>query len=84
YDYCDKYIEKAKPRLQDNQSASLVIFQVLVNALASVLHLLHPIMPFITEDLWQQAVKPMLGVNDHDALMTRPYPEVLGLPPLED
>jgi valyl-tRNA synthetase len=48
-DLCDWYIELAKARLQEP-----VVGAVLADVLARVLKLLHPIMPFVTEDLWQR------------------------------
>ena len=50
-EYCDWYIELAKLRFDDpNQSSPL---DVLINVLESSLRLLHPFMPFVTEEIWQ-------------------------------
>jgi len=51
--YCSFYVEMAKPRLQDPASRA-VTQQLLVHGLDVLLRLLHPIMPFITEAIWQQ------------------------------
>ena len=53
HDYCDWYVEMAKPRLYGEGSGRVVAQQVLVTTLEQVLRLLHPIMPFLTESLWQ-------------------------------
>lgn len=52
-EYCDWYIEMAKPRLygEDEADKSVVLF-VLIKVLRNMLKLLHPFMPFITEEIW--------------------------------
>jgi valyl-tRNA synthetase len=55
-EYCSFYIEIAKPRLADEKSRSTVQ-HVLAHALDALLRLLHPMMPFITEEIWQQLNK---------------------------
>jgi valyl-tRNA synthetase len=59
-DICDWYIELAKARLQDPNKASerWKIQGALVMALETAMRLLHPFMPFLTEELWQQLPKP--------------------------
>jgi valyl-tRNA synthetase len=59
-DICDWYIELAKVRLQDPARASerWKIQGTLVTALDAAMRLLHPFMPFITEELWQKLPKP--------------------------
>ncbi|RYL94677.1 valine--tRNA ligase [Sporolactobacillus sp. Y61] len=53
-DYCDWYIEMAKlPLYGDDESASRTTKSVLTYVLDKILKLLHPIMPFITEEIWQ-------------------------------
>jgi len=51
--FCSLYVEMAKPRLQD-QAARPLVQQILAHCLDSMLRLLHPIMPFVTESIWQQ------------------------------
>jgi valyl-tRNA synthetase len=51
--FCSLYVEMAKPRLQDAVARPLVQ-QVLAHCLDSMLRLLHPITPFVTEAIWQQ------------------------------
>ncbi len=53
-DYCDWYIEFTKARLQgEDEGAKIQAQQVLVYVLTETLKLLHPFMPFITEEIWQ-------------------------------
>jgi valyl-tRNA synthetase len=52
-DYCSFYLEIAKPRLQD-PAAKPVVQSVLAYTLDALLRLLHPIIPFVTESIWQQ------------------------------
>lgn len=51
--FCSLYVEMAKPRMQDPAHRPLVQ-QILAHVLDSMLRLLHPIMPFVTEEIWQQ------------------------------
>ncbi len=50
---CDWYIELAKPRLQEGGEAKRAVQQTLVYVMDGTLKLLHPFMPFITEEIWQ-------------------------------
>ena len=53
-DFCDWYIELVKPRLFDKESLSAkTAQQVLCYVLSNTMKLLHPFMPFITEEIWQ-------------------------------
>jgi len=56
HEFCDWYIELVKPRLyaQDDAPAKASAQAVLVEVLRNTLVLLHPIMPFITEEIWQK------------------------------
>jgi len=52
-EYCDWYIEMVKPRLYgDDLESKLTAQKVLVSVLRNILKLLHPFMPFITEEIW--------------------------------
>jgi len=55
-DFCSYYVEMAKPRMQDPQARPLVQ-RVLAHCLDQMLRLLHPIMPFVTEAIWQELGK---------------------------
>jgi len=53
-EYCDWYIEMVKPRLYgENTTSKETAEKVLLNVLESILKLLHPFMPFITEEIWR-------------------------------
>ncbi len=51
--YCDWYIELTKPRINAGGESAEKAQAVLVRAMAGILKLLHPFMPFITEEIWQ-------------------------------
>jgi len=79
HEFCDWYLELSKPVLQsDDASAALQrgTRQTLISVLESLLRLMHPFMPFITEEIWQQ-VAPRAGV-EADTIMLRPYPASTG------
>ncbi|HTY81314.1 MAG TPA: valine--tRNA ligase [Dehalococcoidales bacterium] len=70
-EYCDWYIELAKIRLQTGDNTPL---PVLAHVLEKSLRLLHPFMPFITEELWQN-LKQRVNWIPGDSIMVAPYPE---------
>ncbi|WP_455201043.1 class I tRNA ligase family protein, partial [Kaarinaea lacus] len=75
-EYCDWYLELSKPVLNDeNSSESLQrgTRKTLVTVLDAILRLSHPIMPFITEEIWQR-VAPLVG-NAGETIMSQAYPE---------
>jgi len=74
-EYCDWYLELSKPVLwNDGASASEKhgTLLTLLNVLETVLRLLHPMMPFITEEIWQ-SVAPRLG-RQGDTIMLAAWP----------
>ncbi len=80
-EYCDWYLELSKPVLFDGSNnssgsdeAKRGTRQTLVRVFESLLRLLHPIMPYITEEVWQ-TIKPLVG-NDNDTIMLQQYPVV--------
>ncbi len=76
-EYCDWYLELSKPVLNSDNSTDAQkrgTRQTLVRALESILRLLHPIMPFVTEEVWQ-FVAPLAGVQG-ETIMRQPYPEM--------
>jgi len=68
-EFCDWYLEMIKPRLVGDEPGGEAAKHVLAHTLNSTLRLLHPIMPFITEELWEKVV-PSGGI-----LAVQPYPE---------
>lgn len=74
-EYCDWYLELAKPILNNDSSdaAKRGTRKTLVNVLETILRMLHPITPFITEEAWQ-AVAPLAGKHN-ETIMLEPYPE---------
>jgi valyl-tRNA synthetase len=74
--FCDWFVELAKPALNgDDADAANSTRHTLLFVLERLLSLLHPLIPFVTEELWQ-AVAPKLGVAD-TTIMLRPYPHQL-------
>ena len=73
-EYCDWYLELTKPVLRDgDEAARQAARRTLLDVLEATLRALHPIMPFITEEIWQRVREP-LGI-DGEFVMTQPFPE---------
>jgi valyl-tRNA synthetase len=74
HDFCDWYLELVKPDLFNSSDPSRLkaARQTLLALLSTLLKLLHPFMPFITEEIWQR-IKPITG-EQAPTLMVAPFP----------
>jgi len=75
-EYCDWYLELSKPVLWDDNASDAeknATRYTLLHVLESSLRMLHPLMPFITEEIWQKAA-PLLGIEG-PTIMQQPFPE---------
>jgi len=75
-DYCDWYIELSKPVLYSDDATEAQLRgtrQTLIKVLETALRLMHPIMPYITEEIWQM-IAPLAKVEG-DTIMLQAYPE---------
>jgi valyl-tRNA synthetase len=78
-EYCDWYVEMAKVRLREGGAAgprpsTLDPRPTLVHVLDTGLRLLHPYMPFVTEELWQR-LRPFIADPPSDMLIVAPFPD---------
>jgi len=73
HDYCDWYLELSKPLL-DYQETKPGCEATLIKVLSEILTLLHPIIPFITEEIFEQCRS--LNDDKSERLITKPYPEI--------
>ena len=81
YEFCDWYLELTKPVLQSETAspgAKLAARRTLLQVLEALLRALHPIMPFITEEIWQR-VAPLAGVAG-PSIMVAPWPQAEEFP----
>lgn len=77
-EYCDWYVELAKASLNDDSVSDerkAQIRYVLLHVLETALRFTHPIMPFITEQIWQ-TIAPLLGRKDTDSIVVAKFPQV--------
>ncbi|MCT8504725.1 valine--tRNA ligase [Chromohalobacter moromii] len=78
-EYCDWYLELSKPVLWDDNATAAAkrgTRRTLVRVLETVLRLAHPMMPFISEEIWQR-VAPLAGTHKggDDSIMAQPWPQ---------
>jgi len=87
YEFCDWYLELTKVVLQSEKATEAEkrgTRRTLITTLEALLRALHPLMPFITEEIWQRvspivqpltaASNPRASTNIHDSVMVAPYP----------
>jgi len=75
HEFCDWYLELSKPVLQSDESSDAMqrgTRRTLIDTLEAILRLLHPLMPFITEEIWEQ-VAQRAGIKG-ETIMLRAYP----------
>ncbi|MHB9155370.1 MAG: valine--tRNA ligase [Endomicrobiales bacterium] len=75
--YCDWYIEMAKIRISGtDEQARKVVLSVLMEVLSGSLRMLHPVMPFITEEIWQSQKNYLRHAAHSKSIMNAPWPEI--------
>ncbi len=79
HEFCDWYIELIKPTFfGDNEDEKSVARRVIIKVLDVSLKLLHPFMPFVTEELWQHL--PFTFDGKDESIMITPFPEKNAIP----
>lgn len=76
YTLCDVFLELTKPTIQQNAPTKQIVQDTLLYVVEQGLRLLHPIMPFVTEELWHRL--PHYDTFDTPSIMLAPYPEIRG------
>jgi len=81
HELCDWYVEAAKPPLAESGEAADRVRGVLLHTLERLLRALHPVMPFVTEEIWQAIVAEGWGARREErfaaSIMIASYPRVL-------
>ena len=72
--YCDWYIELTKPRIAEGGETARAAQNVLVYVMQGILKLLHPFMPFITEEIWQSMPIVADKDNNPESIMISAWP----------
>ncbi|MBF0462172.1 MAG: valine--tRNA ligase [Magnetococcales bacterium] len=78
-DFCDWYLEWVKPILynpEGREEEQVATRRTMLQVLETALRLLHPLMPFITEELWQKVVPWTRTIQSEGSIMQAPWPQV--------
>ena len=77
-EFCDWYVELIKPRLYDkeNPRRQQVARSMAFYLLDNIVRLLHPVMPFITEEIWQTLPGNENAISEQRTIMQQPYPKM--------
>lgn len=78
--YCDWYIEIVKHRLKEENEKKEIAQQVLAYVLFQIMNILHPFMPFITEEIYSYLKEILPNRNNYDYLMWEDLPEITNIP----
>jgi len=80
-EYCDWYLELSKPTLltDPDSEAAIATRNTLLTVLETILRLSHPMIPFISEEIWQKAKRLILDDSAADSIMVAPYPSASGI-----
>ena len=76
YEFCDVFLELLKPKIYGDSAEREVIEETVFHVIEQALRLLHPMMPFVTEELWNHL--PGRENFETDSIMIATYPECLG------
>ncbi|MEM6640778.1 MAG: valine--tRNA ligase [Pseudomonadota bacterium] len=74
HEYCDWYLELTKPTLRADDVGADAARQTLLEMLEATMRLAHPVMPFITDDLWRRT-RSRLGADATGTVMDQPFPK---------
>jgi valyl-tRNA synthetase len=73
HEYCDWYLELTKPVLRGDDEAAGAARRTLLEVLDAVMRLAHPVMPYLTDDIWRR-VDAQLGGDGTGTIIDRPFP----------
>jgi len=74
HDFCDWYLEIIKPRIEEGGDEKAYVLRNAAAILAGAMQLLHPIMPYLTEEVWQR-LHEALGEKPAESIMISSWPE---------